>query len=98
MEAQPGSEDITPSRVNVAFGMSLLAVVLYVVAMALEGDDSDYGFLWPLAGLTGLAGAVTGWRSSRPKPTGKALAAVIMGGLVFAVILGWIVVALATGE
>lgn len=99
MDAQTHSEDATPSRTNLALGVSLLAVALYVLSMAVAGDDeTDYGFLWPLTGAVGLVGALLAWRPGQPKPTGRALAAVILGGLVFAVILGWVVVAAFTGD
>jgi hypothetical protein len=77
----------------------VLAVVLYVVAMAVAGDDdSDYGWLWPVAGVTGLVAAIAGWRAGAPRPRGRALTATVLGGLVFIVILAWIVVAAITGD
>ena len=81
-------------RTNAALGVSALAVVLYVVAMMLD-ENGDYGWLWPVAGLAGAAGAVMGWQAGR---RGRALLAVVLGGLVFLSIVGWIVVAAISGE
>jgi peptidoglycan/LPS O-acetylase OafA/YrhL len=87
------------SRENVALSVALLAVVLYVVAMAVAGDDdSDYGWLWPVAAVVGGGAAIAGWRAGAPRPRGKALAATVLGALVFVVIVGWIVVAAITGD
>lgn len=84
------------SPANLALALAGVALALYVVAMIVAQDDN--GFLWPLAGLVGAAAAITGWKAGRPKPRGRALAAVVVGGLVFLVILGWIVVAAFTGD
>ena len=84
------------SNANVALGLSAAAALLFVVAMVVATDGNDW--LWPLAGLLGGVGAFTGWRAGRPKPQGKALLAVVMGGIVFLFILGWIVWAMATGN
>jgi peptidoglycan/LPS O-acetylase OafA/YrhL len=86
------------SRTGMALGTSVLAVIVFVVAMLVAGDDNDpQEWLWPVAGVLGLIGAVLGWRAQRP-PKGRALTAVILGGLVFLVILGWTVVALIAGD
>ena len=87
------------SRATTALGLALVALVLYVVAMAVAGDDdSSYGFLWPVAGITGGVAALAGWRAGAPRPRGRALGAMVVGGLVFIVILAWIVVAAFTGD
>lgn len=87
------------SRANVALGIALLAVLLYAVSVAVAGDDdTEYGWLWPVTGVTGAVAAVAGWRAGAPRPRGKALVATVLGGLVFIVILGWIVVAAITGD
>ncbi len=84
------------SRANISLGLAGLAVVLYVIAMMLSEDDS--GWLWPVAGLAGGAAAVMGWLAGRPRPSGKALAAIVLGGLVFVTIVGWSVWAASTGN
>lgn len=84
------------SRANTALGVAIAAFVLYVIAMIVA--QQDHGWLWPLSGLLGAAGAILGWTAGKPKPRGRALAAVIVGGLVFAVILAWIIWAAATGN
>lgn len=89
----------TASRANVALGIAVLSVLLYVVAMAIAQDeDTKNWWLWPAAGLTGAVAAVAGWRAGAPRPRGRALAATVSGGLVFTVILAWIVVAAISGD
>ncbi|HVE98498.1 MAG TPA: hypothetical protein VNA12_04895 [Mycobacteriales bacterium] len=89
--------DTAEPRANTALGVSALAVLLYVVAMILD-ERGDYGWLWPVAGLVGGAGAVMGWQAGRPRPRGRALLAVVLGGLVLLSIVGWIVVAAINGD
>lgn len=84
------------SRTNFALGVAVMAVALWVVAMLVAQEENDW--LWPLAGLVGGAGAILGWIAGKPRPRGKALAAIVLGGLVFAMIVGWIVWAAATGN
>lgn len=84
------------SKATTALGVAGLAAVLYVVAMIMSDGAPEW--LWPLAGVLGLVGAVMGWMAGRPRPAGKAMAAVVLGGLVFASILGWIIWAAATGN
>ena len=97
--ATPADRTATPneSKVNLAVGLAILGLVLYVVAM-IVAQEEDNGWLWPVAGLTGGAGAVVGWMAGKPRPRGKALAAVVVGGLVFVVILAWTVVAAISGD
>lgn len=86
----------TRSRVDIALLISALAAVVYVIAMVVAQEDNEW--LWPLAGVLGAIGAVLGFQAGRPRPGGKALLAVVLGGLVFLVILGWVVWALSTGN
>jgi len=92
-------ETRSESSANVALGLALLSALLYVVALSVAGDDeSDYGWLWPVAAVVGGAAAFAGWRAGSPRPHGKALAALLLGGLVFLSIVGWVVVAAFTGD
>ena len=91
------SVDTASSRATTAVAVSGLALVIYVVAMVM-GDADAPEWLWPLAGLLGLVGAVLGWMAGKPRPAGKAMAAVVVGGLVFVTILGWTIWAAATGN
>ena len=84
------------SRANVALGVSLVAVAVWVAAMIVAQEDNEW--MWPLSGLIGGVGAVMGWTAGKPRPRGRALAAVVLGGIVFAMILGWIIWAAATGN
>lgn len=63
--------------------------------MIVAQDGNDW--LWPLTGVVGAAAALTGWSAGRPRPRGRALAAVVLGGLLFTVILVWGVVGGITG-
>ena len=80
-----------------ALGLAGVAVVLFVLAMFIAGQDRNE-WLWPLAGLIGGIAAITGWAAGRPRPRGQALAAAVAGGLVFAVVFLWAAVAVITGS
>jgi len=97
MQPQETSVGADTSRANVAVGLAGAAALAFVIAMIVAEDDSNE-WLWPLAGLLGAAGAFAGWRAGRPRPQGKALVAVVLGGIVFLFILGWIIWAAATGN
>ena len=84
------------SRGAIALGVAVLAVLLFVVAIFVAQEENDW--LWPLAGLLGGAAAVMGWTTGKPRPRGKSLGAVVLGGLVFSSIVLWIIVAIATGN
>ena len=86
----------TASRANIALGLAGLAVILYVIAMIVAQDGTDW--LWPVSGLVGAVAAVLGWLAGRPRPGGKALLAIVLGGLVFLVIVGWVIWAASTGN
>jgi cytochrome b subunit of formate dehydrogenase len=79
-----------------ALGIAVLAVVLFITAMVVAQEDNDW--LWPVAGVVGGVAAYMGWNAGRPRPQGKSLAAVTLGGLVLVVIVVWIIWALATGN
>lgn len=83
-------------RANVALTLAGVAVALYIAAMIVAQDDNDW--LWPLTGLVGAAAAITGWSAGRPRPRRRALAAVVIGALLFTVILLWAVVAGISGD
>lgn len=87
-------------QASTAFKVAIAAVVLWLAAFAFAGDDDAgaAGMLWPLAGLTGGVAAVMAWKAGRPRPAGRALTALLLGGLVFVAIVGWTLVALITGE
>ena len=91
MTTQPAT-----SRTTMALGVSLVGLVLFIVAIMIAQEENDW--LWPVAGLIGGIGAVLGWMAGKPRPQSKALAAVVIGGLVFLVVLGWWIVATITGN
>ena len=86
------------SRTNLALGLSGAGLVVFVIAMFVAGEDGANDWMWPVAGVLGLAGAIMGWMAGKPRPQGRALGAVVIGGLVAAFIIGWIVWAAATGN
>ena len=89
----------TASRANLAAALGGVALILLIVAMFVAGDDdSANGWMWPVAGVLGLAGAIIGWMAGKPKPQGRALLGVVTGGLTAAVIIGWLIWAAATGN
>lgn len=96
MQPQGTSPVAGASRATVAVSLAVAAVIVFVIAMMVAQETNEW--LWPLAGLLGGAGAFAGWRAGGPRPQGKALAAVVLGGTVFLVILGWIVWAASTGN
>ena len=99
MTSPSTSDERSTSRVNLALGLAVLSVLLYVVSVVVAGDDDTaYGWLWPVTAVVGGIAAVTGWRAGAPRPRGKALTATVLGGLVFVFIVGWIVVAAITGD
>ncbi len=95
----------TPNRVpreqsplvNAALALAGVAVALFVVAVILD-DQGGTDWLWPLAGVVGAVAAISGWSADRPRPRGRALIAVVVGGLIFALIAGWVIVGAITGN
>lgn len=83
-------------RVNAALGIAALAVALFIVAIVVAQDGNDW--LWPLTGVVGAVAAITGWSAGRPRPRGRALIAVVVGGLLFALIAAWGIVGSITGD
>lgn len=96
MTATPGAATPSASRANVGLVLAVVAALAFIVAIIVAQEENSW--LWPVSGLLGLAGAVTGWTAGKPRPQGRALAAVVIGGLVFLFIAGWVVWAAATGN
>jgi peptidoglycan/LPS O-acetylase OafA/YrhL len=89
----PGEES---PRVNAALGIAAVAVALFIVAIVVAQEGNDW--LWPLTGVVGAVAAITGWSAHRPRPRGRALIAVVVGGLLFALVAGWGIVGAITGN
>jgi len=69
-----------PSRANLAAALAAAAVAVWVVLIAIDAD----GPIWLIVGALSLAAAVTGWRAGAGRmPQGRALAALVVGGLLF---------------
>lgn len=68
------------SRASLAAALAVAAVVVLAVLIAVDAD----GPIWILQGVLALAAAVTGWRAGGgAAPRGRALAALVVGGLLF---------------
>ena len=77
---RPGNEQ--PSRANLAAALAVAAVAAWVVLVAVDAD----GPIWIIVGVLALAAALTGWRAGAGgMPQGRALAALVVGGLLFVV-------------
>lgn len=96
MSNTAASDRDEPTRANTALAMAVVAVALFALAMIIAGERNSW--LWPVAGVLGGLAAVTGWAVGRPRPHGRALTAVVLGGVVFVTVGGWVVWALATGN
>ena len=74
------------SRANLAAGLAVAAVVVWLALMAADAD----GPIWLLQGVLALAAAVTGWMAGAGSmPKGRALAALVVGGLLFIMFVGF---------
>ena len=79
-QQRPGNEG--PSRANLAAALAVAAVVAWAVLIAVDAD----GPIWIIVGVLALAAALTGWRAGAGgPPRGRALAALVVGGLLFVV-------------
>ena len=80
--AQRATEGAEPSRANLAAALAVVAVVAWAVLTAVDAD----GPIWITVGVLAFAAAVTGWRAGAgAMPRGRALAALVVGGLLFVV-------------
>ena len=80
-----------------ALGLAALSVALSVVAMFVAEQDR-YEWLWPRVGAIGGVAAILGSAAGRSRPRRRALAAAVVGGLIFAVVFLWAAVAVITGS
>ena len=76
-----GTEAAQASRANLAAALAAVAVAIWAVLLAIDAD----GPIWILVGVASLAAAVTGWSAGGgAMPRGRALVALIVGGVLFA--------------
>ena len=98
MESSPAAEPTQPadgSRASTALGVAIAAAVVWVVLAVVDHD----GPAWLLVLVLGGVAAALGWRAGGgARPAGRALAAVIIGGLAFTAVAVWIIVALISGD
>ena len=89
------TEATTDSSANIALAVSLVALAVWI---ALAAADAD-GPIWLAVLVLGGAGAFLGWRTGGgARPTGRGLAALVIGGIAFAAVVLWMVVAAITGD
>jgi len=82
-----------PSRANLALGLAITGVVVWIALIATDHD----GPLWLLQPVLGAAAAITGWRAGGGgAPRGRALVAVVVGGLLFAMFAAFIIAEIAS--
>jgi hypothetical protein len=91
-----GAGEVGTASANVALGLSLAAVVSWVAAAA--ADE-----LYVLMAVLAVAGLVQGVRvrstvGSDAPGGGRALAAIIVGGVLTALFLAFLIAAIATGD
>lgn len=80
--AQRPAGGTEPSQANLAVALAAAAVVVMIVLNAADAD----GPIWIIEGVLALAAAVTGWRAGGGRmPAGRALAALIVGTVLFVV-------------
>ena len=84
---QTGGEP-NASRVNVAVGLAVAAVVAWVVLIAIDAD----GPIWLVVGVLSLAALVTGLLATGGRPRGLALVAVVVSALLFVVFVVFTIV------
>ena len=84
--SRSSAERGAPSRANLAAGLAAAAVVVWLALMAADAD----GPIWILQGALALAAAIAGWRAGNgAMPHGRALVALVVGGLLFLMFVGF---------
>ena len=77
------------SQANVAVGLAAATVVLWVILVVTETE----GAIWLLLAALGAVTAFVGWRAGAgARPSGRALAAVVVGVLAVLTVIGWWIV------
>ncbi len=79
------------SRENLALGLGLAAVVTWVIALIIAGDDDENGWIWLVMAGLGLAAVVAGLRAGPGRPRGRALIGAILGGILVLLFLGFVI-------
>lgn len=84
MADQLGGNSAVPARGNLgdaAFGLGLLSLVVMIIAMIVNGDGDEYGWMWFLMAALGLGALVAGLMSGRGRPVGRAMIGTVLGAL-----------------
>ena len=89
------SQTADSSRSNLAFGLGLAALASWIIAMAATGEDGDdNSWLWIVMFGFGAAALIAGLRVNAPR--GRAWVGVVVGGLLVALFLAFIIGDLVT--
>ena len=82
--AEDRTADVAASRGrlgDLAFGLGLVALVAQIVAMIVNAEGDEYGWMWVVMFAFALGALVTGLLSGRGRPRGRALFGTVVGGL-----------------
>jgi hypothetical protein len=74
------------SQANVAVGLAAATLVVWVILGIAQAESA----IWLVVAALGAVTAFFGWRAGAgSRPTGRALAAVVVGVLAFLTVIGW---------
>lgn len=80
----------TASRANLAFGLGIGALVAFVLGWFFAGDNDENGWIWIVMGALSLGAVATGLMARQGgKLGGRALAGLVIGGLLLLLFLGF---------
>lgn len=85
----------TDSTANTALAVAVAAAALWIGLAAADADGPAWLGVLVLGGI----GAYLGWRSGGgSRPAGRGLAALVIGGIAFAAVVLWMIVAAISGD
>ena len=99
MADQLGQESASAqgSRANLTLGLGLAALVIWIAAVILDEAGNEQVWMWMLMAGLGLAAVIAGFTSRRgQRPPGRALAGMVIGGLLVLMFLGFVIVDLVS--
>jgi len=79
------------SRENLALGLGLAALITWVIAVIISGDNDEHGWIWPVMAGLGLAAVVAGLSAGPGRPRGRALIGTVLGGVLVLLFLGFVI-------
>jgi FtsH-binding integral membrane protein len=91
MPTDTSATPTTTSRGNLALGLGLAALVTWVIAVIVAGDNDEHGWLWVVMAALGLGALVAGLSANPGRPHGRALVGTVIGGLLVLLFLGFVI-------